>query len=70
MRYLIGVILFLVGSLLGVFGDYPFDGLMNQSPLLMIIGGVMCGLGLAVLILGGGGRGEGRGDEPPNYIAP
>jgi hypothetical protein len=70
MRYVIGLLLFLAGSLIGLFGDYPFDGLPHQYPGFVALGGVLAGIGLVMLILTSGGRGEGRGDEPPSYIRP
>ena len=70
MRILIGTLMVLVGTVIGLFGDYPFDGLPYSSILLMAIGGIMAGLGISVLILSSGGRGEGRHDEPGGYIAP
>ena len=70
MKHLIGALMFVAGTIIGLFGDYPFGGFAHQNVVYLAVGGLLCGAGLAILLLGSGGRGGGREDEPPSYIRP
>ncbi len=56
MRFLIGAVLVVIGTILMPFGDYPFDSLPHNSLELMTLSGLVLATGISILILSGGGR--------------
>jgi ABC-type xylose transport system permease subunit len=69
MRYLMPMLLILIGGIIGLVGDYPINSLTYRSFGLMVFGGLMVAAGIVWLLISSA-RHNSRADEPEGNIRP